>query len=156
MHIFATLSAEKRPLFLLAPLASLSHRGLREMICAFGGCDLFFSEMISADALVGRSNYERWYLDAGPRPERLVYQLVGSASETLSRAAVQLLDHAAGVEASTGISACAGIDLNMGCSAPEMVRQGAGVHWMGHPDAAHAAEHDHHLYGTPKRKEAAA
>ena len=136
MHLFASLLHENRPLFLLAPLASLGHRGLRQMIHRHGGCDLFFSEMISAEALTNGANYESYYLEAGPEPARLVYQLVGAETESLTKAASLLLEHASRHEQTSGQSGSAGIDLNMGCSAPEMVRQGAGVHWMTQPDAA--------------------
>ncbi len=136
MHLFASLLRKNRPLFLLAPLASLSHRGLREMIMQHGGCDLFFSEMISAIALVSNTNYESYYLDAGPDHARLIYQLVGAETELLTQAAIRLIAHAERHEQVTGQPGCAGIDLNMGCSAPEMVRQGAGVYWMTQTEAA--------------------
>jgi tRNA-dihydrouridine synthase len=136
MHIFASLLHEKRPLFLLAPLAALGHRGLRELIHAYGGCDLYFSEMISADALMSGSQYASFYLDPGPEPGRLVYQLVGAEQAGIVAAAGRLLETAARREAESGHSGWAGLDVNMGCSAPEMVRQGAGVNWMTRPDEA--------------------
>lgn len=105
--------------FLFAPMASLSHRALRELIDRFGGCDEYFTEMISAAALVTGGPLEAYYIDALPDPSRVVYQLVGGDAAQIERAAAMLdrLD-------------CAGIDLNMGCSAPEIVRSGAGVRWM--------------------------
>jgi tRNA-dihydrouridine synthase len=110
---------------LLAPMAELSHRALRELIEGFGGCDEYFTEMISAGALFGGGPFEKWYLDAGPCPEKTVYQLVGADTEQLARAAV-LLD---GRE-------CAGIDINMGCSAPLIRKTGAGAAWMADIDRA--------------------
>ncbi|MDR1175285.1 MAG: tRNA-dihydrouridine synthase family protein [Treponema sp.] len=106
-------------------MAELSHRALRELIESFGGCDEYFTEMISAGALCGGGIFEKWYLDAGPCPERTVYQLVGADAEQLARAVV-LLD---GRE-------CAGIDINMGCSAPLIRKTGAGVAWMADIDRA--------------------
>ncbi|WP_304221470.1 tRNA-dihydrouridine synthase [Gracilinema caldarium] len=113
--------------FVLAPLAALSHRALRQLIYEFGGCDEYFSEMLSAPSLLAANPLESYYLDAGPVPEQLVYQIVGSDPEVLAQAAA-LLDE----------RDCRGIDLNMGCSAPEIVRIGAGVWWMDHPDEAFA------------------
>ncbi|MDR2633128.1 MAG: tRNA-dihydrouridine synthase family protein [Treponema sp.] len=113
--------------FLLAPMAALSHRALRELIEMFGACDEYFTEMISAGALISGGPFEAWYTDPGPCPKRLVYQLVGSDPEHLA-AAVSLLD----------THECAGIDLNMGCSAPAIMRTGAGVRWMASPDRAGA------------------
>ncbi|MDR2305492.1 MAG: tRNA-dihydrouridine synthase family protein [Treponema sp.] len=110
---------------LLAPMAELSHRALRELIESFGGCDEYFTGMISAGALFGGGPFEKWYLDAGPCPKKTVYQLVGADMEQLARATV-LLD---GRE-------CAGIDINMGCSAPLIRKTGAGVAWMADIDRA--------------------
>jgi tRNA-dihydrouridine synthase len=136
MHRFDTLRQTGRPVLVLAPLAALGHRGLREMIAGFGGCDLYFSEMISAEALLSGSNYENYYLDAGPAPDRLVYQLVGPDTGVLTRAAAALVALAGSRSQASGQPACAGIDLNMGCSAPEIIRQGSGVNWMTRPDEA--------------------
>jgi tRNA-dihydrouridine synthase len=113
--------------FMLAPMAELSHRPLRELIEAFGGYTEYFTEMISAPGLIGGGPFERWYIDGGPRPEKLVYQLSGADPEQLAAAAAILdkLD-------------CRGIDLNMGCSAPAITRTGAGVRWMASVDRAAA------------------
>ena len=111
--------------FFLAPMAEISHRALRELIEDFGGCDGYFSEMISAAAFLAGGPLEKWYIDTGPKPEKLVFQLVGSDSEAISRAAA-LLDR----------QDCAGIDINMGCSAPLIRKTGAGAAWMASIDRA--------------------
>jgi tRNA-dihydrouridine synthase len=108
-------------------MAELSHRALRELIEGFGGCDEYFTEMISAGALIGGGPFEAYSVDAGPCPSRVVYQLVGADPGQIAAAAA-LLDR----------QDCAGIDLNMGCSAPAIVRLGAGVRWMADPDKAAA------------------
>ena len=115
--------------FLLAPMAELSHRALRELIESFGppGTDEYFTEMISAGAFVNGGPFEHWYADNGPRPEKLVYQIVGGDEEQLLKA-VSLLDR----------HECLGIDINMGCSAPAITRTGAGVRWMADIDRAGA------------------
>ena len=113
--------------FILAPMAELSHRPLRELIEGFGGCDQYFTEMISAAALIDQGPLEAFYIDAGPRPEKTVYQLVGSDPQKLALAAA-FLDK----------KECAGIDINMGCSAPAITRTGAGVKWMADMDKAAA------------------
>jgi len=111
--------------FLLAPMAELSHRALRELIEDFGGCDEYFTEMISAAALLGGGPFERWYIDGGPRPEKVVFQLVGAEIGQISKAAA-LLDQLE----------CRGIDLNMGCCAPLIRKTGAGITWMASVDQA--------------------
>ncbi|MDR0377610.1 MAG: tRNA-dihydrouridine synthase family protein [Spirochaetaceae bacterium] len=113
--------------FLLAPMAELSHRALRELIEDFGGCNEYFTEMISAGALISGGPFEAYYIDAGPCPDRVVYQLAGADPGHIAAAAA-LLDR----------RDCAGIDINMGCSAPAIVRLGAGVRWMADPDKAAA------------------
>jgi len=110
---------------LLAPMAEISHRALRELIELFGGCDGYFSEMISAAALLGEGPFEKWYIDTGPKPEKLVFQIVGSDSEKISKTAA-ILDR----------MECAGIDINMGCSAPIIRKTGAGAAWMADIDRA--------------------
>ena len=111
--------------FSLAPMAEISHRALRELIEGFGGCDEYYTEMISAGALIGGGQYEAWYTDSGPKPEKLVFQLLGRDSEQLIKAA-SLLDQ----------QECLGIDINMGCSAPLIRKTGAGVAWMARIDEA--------------------
>jgi tRNA-dihydrouridine synthase len=104
-------------------MAELSHRALRELIGNF--CDEYFTEMISAPALVSGGVFERWYVDPAPFPEKLVYQLVGGDTNALVKA-VSILDK----------QDVLGIDLNMGCSAPAITRTGAGVSWMASLDKA--------------------
>jgi len=111
--------------FLLAPMAELTHRPLRELIESFrapgcqGGAAEYFTEMISAAAFISGGPFEAWYVDGGPCPERLVYQIMGGDTDRLVRA-ISLLDQ----------KECLGIDINMGCSAPAITRTGAGVRWM--------------------------
>jgi len=122
--------------FVLAPMAEISHRALRELIEGFKtsgggtaktGADEYFTEMISAGALVSGGPFEAWYTDGGPCPEKLVYQIVGADEKQLIQAVI-LLDR----------FECLGIDINMGCSAPAITRTGAGVRWMADIDRAGA------------------
>jgi tRNA-dihydrouridine synthase len=106
-------------------MAELSHRPLRELIENFGGCDEYFTEMISAGPLLGGGPFEHWYMDAGPCPGMVVYQRVGSGPHQIVRAAA-LLDS----------RECAGIDITMGCAAPAIRRTGAGAAWMASADRA--------------------
>jgi tRNA-dihydrouridine synthase len=123
--IFGNLGEIVNTPFLFAPMAEISHRAFRELIEDFGGCDGYFSEMISAGALLAGGQYEKWYIDAGPKPEKVVFQVVGADIGQIS-GAVALLD---GLE-------CAGIDINMGCSAPLIRKTGAGASWMANIDRA--------------------
>lgn len=104
------------------PMATLSHQGMRQTIGEFGGCDEYYTEMIQASSYVGRGPYESYYVLNGPNPNAIVWQLTGNSKEPIVKAAPLIMEHG-------GI----GIDLNMGCSAPEIVRQGAGIAWMSKP-----------------------
>jgi len=106
-------------------MAEISHRALRELIEGFGGCDEYFTEMISAQALLAAGPFEKWYIDNGPYPQKLVFQLVGSDSA-----------HIAGAAALLDSLECKGIDLNMGCCAPLIRKTGAGIAWMASIDRA--------------------
>jgi tRNA-dihydrouridine synthase len=106
-------------------MAELSHRALRELIEGFGGCDDYFTEMISAGALISGGRFESYYMDAEPCPDRVVFQLAGADA-----------DQIAGAAAFLDSRPCAGIDINMGCSAPAITRLGAGVRWMASIDSA--------------------
>jgi len=106
-------------------MAEISHRALRELIESFGGCDEYFTEMISAQALLAAGPFEKWYIDNGPCPQKLVFQLVGSDSV-----------HVAGAAALLDSLECKGIDLNMGCCAPLIRKTGAGIAWMASIDKA--------------------
>lgn len=110
---------------LLAPMAEISHRAFRELIEFFGGCNGYFSEMLSAAALLAGGPFEKWYIDTGPKSEKLVFQIAGSDAEKISKAAA-ILDQ----------MECAGIDINMGCSAPIIRKTGAGAAWLADIDRA--------------------
>ena len=102
-----------------APMATISTPAFRTLLEEWGGCDLYGSEMISAASLLTGGPFESYYLMSDPVPEKLVHQLVGGDAETLWKAA-EYLDQVPGF----------GIDLNMGCSAPEIIRAGGGIQWM--------------------------
>ena len=89
------------------------------LIHTFGDPDEYFTEMIHAPSLLAGGPFEQWYLRANPAPEKLVWQLTSPKAEAFAQAIPVVLQHG-------GI----GVDLNMGCSAPPIVRTGAGVAWM--------------------------
>lgn len=110
--------------FIAGPMATLSHKAFRLCVERYGPADEYFTEMINAATLVNGGPFERYYLDASPCPSRVVYQLVGSRAEDLARAAEQA------VSANTDTI---GVDINMGCSAPAILRAKAGGEWMTRP-----------------------
>lgn len=110
---------------LLAPMVAVSHRALRELILGFGGLDLACTEMASAAAAVSGAYFERWFLDAEPEPGRTLMQFYTVKSERLIEALAHVAD-----------KGLFGVDLNFGCSAPQIRKAGGGVAWMGKPREA--------------------
>lgn len=102
-----------------APMATLSHEAFRISVEGFGGCDEYFTEMINASSLLNMGPFEKYYLLNGPCPEKIVWQLTGTSAEPLAKAA-EIVCEKGGI----------GIDLNMGCSAPQIYKTGAGIAWM--------------------------
>ena len=103
----------------LAPMATLTHTALRQIIYSFGGCDEYYTEMIQAGTLLNNGPFEKYYLITDPEPEKLVWQLTGGKPEALIQA-TELLCRTGGI----------GVDINMGCCAPDIIRSGAGIAWM--------------------------
>jgi tRNA-dihydrouridine synthase len=109
-------------------MASLTHGAFRRLTEEIAPFDLYFSEMISAGPLISRGRFEEYYLDDFPSPDRLVYQLVSPRGDLLLSAAQRI-----------ALLEPAGIDVNFGCSAPEIVRNGGGIAWLRRPEEALAA-----------------
>ncbi len=100
----------------LAPMVGLSHSAFRSLIVELGGCGLFFSEMLSAKRLP----YENWTMSpmlySTPVEKPLVYQLYISSVDHV-KPAVKKVETLGGE----------GIDINLGCPAPNLRREGAGA-----------------------------
>lgn len=115
----------RQPFLVFAPMATVSHAGFRHLVEDWGGCDLYFTEMIDAASHLSGRGFEAHYADASPCPEKVVYQIVGADADALVAAAESLVHRD-----------CFGIDVNMGCSAPLIFRHGAGIAWMSALDKA--------------------
>ncbi len=104
---------------IFGPMATLSHEGMRHLISDFGFCDEYYTEMIHCPSLVAGGMYERFYLLNNIEKEKIVWQLTGNEIESF-REASKIVIQSGGI----------GIDINMGCSAPEIYRTGCGIAWM--------------------------
>lgn len=113
----------------LAPMAGLGHIALRQVIDEFGGCGLSFTEMCSARGVPtenrNMSTVFRWRDEELPH---LVCQILGSTPEELVPAAQRVEKEG-----------FFGVDINMGCSAPGIIKREAGAALLKSPDAALAA-----------------
>ena len=109
------------PKLLFAPMATLSHEAMRRIIEYYSpyACDEYYTEMIQATTFIGGGKFEQFYVRPGSCPERVVWQLTCGRAEPMAEAA-KIIGAYGGI----------GIDINMGCCAPEIVRQGAGIAWM--------------------------
>ena len=103
----------------LAPMDAITHQAFRNLVGRFGCCDEYFNEMINASSLLAGGAWEKFYLFDGPEPRKLVWQLTDKNGDKMAQAASLLAER-------SGI----GIDLNMGCSAPQIAKTGAGIAWM--------------------------
>lgn len=107
------------PRLICGPMATISHPAFRILIEKFGGCDEYFTEMINAGTLLTGGQFESYYINPAPVPEKIVWQLTGHDAESMKEAA-RVLAELPGI----------GIDINMGCSAPDIYKYGAGISWM--------------------------
>ena len=104
-----------RPALFLAPMAGVSHSAFRRLLADFGGYGALFTEMVSASAFLredpDQSPYTRRRACEGP----VFYQFRIADGEDLA-ALFRKLEQVA----------CAGVDLNLGCPAPEIQARASG------------------------------
>ncbi|MBN2385299.1 tRNA-dihydrouridine synthase family protein [bacterium] len=113
------------PPLVLAPMAEYTHFAFRQLLASFGGCGLYLSEMISAQKTVSERGWHkplfRWTSDQTP----FFFQIMGHRAEIMAEAIKMLSD----LVDETGRGP-AGFDLNMGCGAHWLIREGSGVALM--------------------------
>jgi nifR3 family TIM-barrel protein len=111
----------ENPVF-LAPMAGITDPPFRKMVREYG-CGLAFTEMISANGIVRKTDNNRRYITSFPGDRPLGVQIFGADPSILAEAARIV----------TGADADL-IDINMGCPVKKVVKTGAGVALMGNPD----------------------
>ncbi|MCL2817033.1 MAG: tRNA dihydrouridine synthase DusB [Clostridiales bacterium] len=98
-----------------APMAGISTRAFRDILRSFGA-GLVMSEMISAQALV-YNNKKTWrMLDMEGEESPVGVQLCGSSPQVMAEAARLVAEKGADL-----------LDINMGCPAPKVVKNGEGA-----------------------------
>ncbi|UTC66895.1 MULTISPECIES: tRNA-dihydrouridine synthase family protein [unclassified Treponema] len=105
-----------------APMAAITHSAFRRLIACFKEPGEYFSEMIHAPSAISGGGFEKWYFRTNPSPEKLVWQITSPDAEAAADCIPLLLQYGG-----------FGIDLNMGCCAPQIVNTGAGFAWMKKP-----------------------
>lgn len=99
----------------LAPMVGLSHSALRTLLVEHGGIGLLYTEMLAASRLPQENPLSSPLLVRGENEFPLIYQIF-LATEQPVEAAVRKLE----------ILGADGVDLNLGCPAPQLRRRGAG------------------------------
>lgn len=102
------------PVF-LAPLAGVTDKAFRETVRAVGG-EYVWTEMISDKALTYQNSRTLQMLDLSGEGEPRIVQLFGDDPETMAQAAQLAVNSSANI-----------IDINMGCPAQKIVKNGEGA-----------------------------
>lgn len=103
------------PPLALAPMVGLSHTALRSLIYELGGAGLFFTEMLSAKRLPHENEKISPCLIRSQSEQPLFYQVFLSEPSVIIPALEKL-----------EFIGADGIDINLGCPAPRLVKSGAG------------------------------
>lgn len=106
---------------LLAPLAGISNLPFR-LIARMQGCDLCFTEMISANGLIRDSEKTIEYMQSCPEDSPLGFQIFGAEPSIMAEAARVIAGQKPDL-----------IDINMGCPVRKVVKSGAGARLMQDP-----------------------
>ncbi len=117
---------EQNNFIALAPLAGITDLPFR-LICIECGAKIVYTEMISAKALSYKNQKSLAMLKTLPAEAPCVAQLFGSETEIFASVVKDYLHN----------SAFAGIDINMGCPVPKVVKNGDGSALMRTPEKAY-------------------
>ena len=112
--------------FLLAPLAGITDKSFRK-ICFEHGCGMAFTEMVSAKGLYYRNENTEDLLRIDESEGPVSFQLFGHEPEMFEFAVKSLEDRPN-----------VGIDINMGCPVPKVVKNFEGSALLKTPDVAAA------------------
>ena len=146
---FRDLIKHSDPIIALAPMADVTDAAFRQMFALYGPPDLFWTEFVSADGLFlapeqGRKfwlpdSLRKTAVDFGIAPDNpLLKDLIFSENERPIIAQFfsrdpERMEKSAALAVALGFD---GIDINMGCPAKVIVRQGAGCALIKEPDVA--------------------
>ena len=106
---------------LLAPMAGVTDSPYR-ILCKEMGCDLVYTEMVSAKAIYYHNKNTEELMSYQPEEAPVAVQLFGSDPKIMAEMAAQIEDR------------FALIDINMGCPVPKIVKNGEGSALMRRPE----------------------
>ncbi len=109
----------------LAPMAGVTDLAFRRLCKGFG-CPVVVTEMVSAKALAYQNNQTRELMDIHPEERPVVLQIFGSDPAVMAKITEQILN----------FEPIDIIDINMGCPAPKIIKNGDGSALMRTPELA--------------------
>lgn len=118
-----------RPLFVLAPMADVTDIAFRTVIQEAGGCDVLWTEFVSADGIVRATEIGKYKLKKdllfSSEQHPIVAQLFSSTPENMFQATKLCME--------MGYD---GVDINMGCPDQSIEKQKCGSAMIKHPELA--------------------
>jgi len=114
---------EVRPALFMAPMAGITHSAFRRLVADYGGYGALFTEMLSGHALLQENICRSPFTKRRECEGLVVYQLMLRGNESLESVIERLRE----VQPE-------GIDLYLGCPAPKVRKNGAGVSLFGDLD----------------------
>lgn len=105
------INFSKHVLF-MAPMAEITTPSLRRCVRSYSPDTVLYSEMLSAAAIAGNAVHNEPLTRLNENDEPFVYQILGGDPDLMAEACVIL-----------GEKRCSGIDINMGCSAPDIIKK---------------------------------
>lgn len=120
------LAALPRPFFVLAPMDDVTDTVFRQVVAGTAAPHLYFTEFVNVDGLqsAGRQNLLK-KLQFTPAEQPLIAQIWGKNPENFYKTAQELVQ-----------MGFAGVDLNMGCPAKPVVKDGCGSALINNRDLA--------------------
>lgn len=110
----------------LAPMAGITDLAFR-ILCREMGAGLVFSEMVSSKGIYYRDEASNRLLKIDPKERPVAIQIFGSEPEIMGNVVYNYLNNRNDIDI---------IDINMGCPAPKIVKNGDGSALMQNPKLA--------------------
>lgn len=104
------------PALFLAPMAGITHSAFRRLLSDFGGYGALYTEMLSGRALLHENLHHSPFTKRRRCEGKVIYQLQLSGKEDIKN----IIDKISTISPF-------GLDLNLGCPAPNIRKQKAGV-----------------------------
>lgn len=105
-----------KPALFLAPMAGVTHSAFRRLIADFGGYGALFTEMLSGRAILHENLESSPFTKQRAKEGKVIYQLQLNGYENIKEILTKI----------THLTPF-GIDLNLGCPAPNIRKQKAGT-----------------------------